>query len=178
MQNTKSPLLKHGLAPIAGKNCHILLLGSMPSEKSLEKQEYYGHPRNAFWKIMQTITNIDWQAPYQERVQGLHSIGIALWDIIAHCKRQGSLDSNIHRPSITLNPLAEFFKQHPQLRWIGLNGGKAFELFHRYIVKPDILSQNITYAGLPSTSPAHTIKLDEKIAQWHRHLQPYLIAQS
>lgn len=82
---------KYGLAPITHKQSRILILGSMPGEQSLQQQQYYAHPRNAFWVIMQQLTGIDAQAPYIDRLQGLKNSGIAVWDMIASCQRKGSL---------------------------------------------------------------------------------------
>ena len=166
------PITKKGLAPIAQPNCRILLLGSMPSEKSLDKQEYYGHPRNGFWHIMQTFTGVEATAPYHDRIAGLQNAGIALWDVIASCHREGSLDSNIN--NAVLNPLVDFILEHPQLRFIGLNGGKAFTLFQRHLIKPKHLPQHIKHAALPSTSPAYTLPLENKIQQWQSHLASYV----
>lgn len=163
-------VVKVGLAPIVAENCRILLLGSMPSESSISKQEYYGHPQNAFWSIMQCITQVDAKAAYQERIQGLHKAGIAVWDVIASCVRPGSLDSRIATASIRVNPLSEFITQHPKLQFIGLNGGKAFELFQRHFIKKNSLPSSITCAQLPSTSPAYTMAKQEKMDCWLKYL--------
>ena len=163
---------KQGFLPITNHNATVLILGSMPSEKSLEKHEYYGHPRNGFWRIMQTYTGIEATAPYQKRIAGLHRVGIALWDVIASCYRKGSLDSNINHEKV--NPLSDFINEHPYLRFIGLNGGKAFTLFERHFVKLHGLPSSVHYAALPSTSPAYTLPLENKIQQWQSHLDPYV----
>ena len=123
---------------------------------------------------MQTITAVDWQAPYEVRIAALHAAGIALWDVVASCKRQGSLDSNIQRDTITINPFAEFFNQYPQLRCVGLNGGKAFNLFYRHVVKKALLPKYVNYTALPSSSPAYTRPITDKITDWQSHLKPYL----
>ena len=38
--------------PIYTPQARILIVGSMPSVKSLEQAQYYAHPRNAFWRIL------------------------------------------------------------------------------------------------------------------------------
>jgi TDG/mug DNA glycosylase family protein len=166
--------VKYGIAPIVSKNCRILLLGSMPSESSLSKQEYYGHPQNSFWSIMQTFTHVASKSPYPERVQSLHNAGIGVWDVIASCVRPGSLDSRISAASISVNPLIELILHHPELQLIGLNGGKAFELFQRHFIKTNLLPSAIKYAKLPSTSPAHTMLKQEKVVLWQQHLLPFV----
>ena len=156
---------------IANAKSRILILGSMPGEKSLAAQQYYAHPQNAFWKIMQTITNIPFDADYQRRTAGLLAKGIALWDVLASCQREGSLDSNIEASSIQINDFQRLFEQLPQLKLIALNGGKAFQLFERHIVKAGLLPSKIDYAKLPSTSPAYaSLRPEHKAKLWHQQL--------
>ena len=61
-----------GFPPIANKSAEILILGSMPSETSLLKHQYYGHPGNAFWPIMLSLfehsTSVT-KLSYQQRKQ-------------------------------------------------------------------------------------------------------------
>ena len=84
--------LQTGFPAIADKHAQILILGSMPSVKSLEKQQYYAHPRNAFWPIMLALFNIDKELNYQQRCQCLVKNNVAVWDVLKSCQRQGSLD--------------------------------------------------------------------------------------
>lgn len=39
-------------APIIDGNTRILVIGTMPGAVSLERQEYYAHERNLFWKVV------------------------------------------------------------------------------------------------------------------------------
>lgn len=165
---------KQGLGLINTPAAKVLLLGSMPGEKSLAALEYYAHPYNAFWKIMATVTGVDAKAPYAQRIAGLRAANIALWDVIACCERSGSLDSNIKPSSVMINDFANFFTQQPQLQWVGLNGGKAFSLFTKHVVKTGILPRHVAYTALPSTSPAYTLKLSDKMLKWQAHLSCYL----
>lgn len=173
-QEQSAEQTKRGLAPIIAHPTKVLILGSMPSEASIAKQQYYGHPQNAFWSIMQSITEIENTADYKLRCQGLQKLGIAVWDVIASCVRPGSLDSAIKPASIELNPLLEFIQQQPGLKFIGLNGGKAFELFQRHWIKSDKLPSDIQYTRLPSTSPAYTLQKQAKLRLWRNALLSYL----
>ena len=85
-----------GFAPSIDENCTTIILGSMPSVKSLEQQQYYAHPQNRFWKLMAIFFN-EGIIPtiYQERLELLRKNHIALWDSIDSCIREGSLDSAI-----------------------------------------------------------------------------------
>jgi TDG/mug DNA glycosylase family protein len=50
--------------PVANRSARILILGSMPGERSLAEQRYYAHPQNAFWKIMGLIADFDPRSSY------------------------------------------------------------------------------------------------------------------
>lgn len=99
--------LSSGLAPILSNNARLLILGSMPGQASLAAQEYYAHPRNLFWPLMQSLFQIDASAAYPQRLAALTARGILLWDVIQHCQRVGSLDSQIQTHSIQINNFAE-----------------------------------------------------------------------
>ena len=84
-----------GFEPVVDGDCRVLVLGTMPGVASLQKQQYYGHPRNAFWPIMAALTEETLPEEYQARKLMLLRHGIALWDVCQSCEREGSLDSNI-----------------------------------------------------------------------------------
>lgn len=156
-----------GLAPQAQPNARVLLLGSMPGAVSLAQQQYYAHPRNAFWPIMAQLAGFSADLPYAERIRALNSAGVALWDVIASCQRSGSLDSAIRHEQ--LNDFQRFFASQPQLQAIGFNGAKAWQSFKRQLLPLDILPPGVALLILPSTSPAHaSISFQQKLAQWQK----------
>jgi TDG/mug DNA glycosylase family protein len=146
----------------------LLILGSMPGKVSLQAGEYYAHPRNAFWRIIGELYRIDPSAPYRERIAGLRARGIALWDVLQSCSREGSLDADIDESSIVANPFAAFLRSHPAIRTICFNGARAELSFRRHVLPalaPD--ARRITTHRLPSTSPANaSIAYPEKLAAW------------
>ncbi len=156
-----------GFAPIVGTASRVLVLGTIPSVASLEAAQYYAHPRNAFWPIMQALFGIPRDAPYEERTAGLAASGVALWDVLAAAERPGSLDTDIVAGSVRTNALPDFFEAHPAIRTVFFNGQKAEQLFARFVL-PDLARSGIdlTMTRLPSTSPANTATLDAKIAAW------------
>ena len=162
--------------PVLCSEPKVLLLGSMPGRRSLEMHQYYAHPRNQFWPIMGKICNVGPDLPYSERLAALQRNGIALWDVLQACDREGSLDGNIHKESEVANDLPGFIDDHPSIQAIGLNGGKAWTTFQRLvrpILNPDIL-ERLKLIPLPSTSPANAgISFEEKLTRW-REIQHYL----
>jgi double-stranded uracil-DNA glycosylase len=152
-----------GFEPIATAAAKVLVLGTLPSQESLRRGEYYANPQNAFWPIMEAIFGISAKLPYAERSRSLSEAGVALWDVCAAAHRPGSLDASIRRGSEIANDFAAFLKQHRQLKLICFNGAKAGELFLRQ-VKLEVPMQ---YLHLPSTSPANAkVRLADKIESW------------
>ena len=150
----------------AETDARILILGSMPSRKSLADQQYYAHPRNAFWPIMGALFDFDAALPYQARLQRLKQRRIALWDVAHRCIRPGSLDADMR--DVEPNDFRAFFAAHPGIRHIFFNGRKAESLFTR-LVRPQLAAaqQALPRRLLPSTSPAHAaLSFDEKLAAW------------
>jgi double-stranded uracil-DNA glycosylase len=140
----------------------------MPSVASLAAREYYGHPRNAFWTIMESLFGVERAAPYPDRVHALTRAGIAVWDVLQTCRRQGSLDSAIEPDSLVVNDLRRFLAKNPAVHHIYFNGGTARVLFERHVLSTlPGHRQAIARTTLPSTSPAHAgLSLAEKIRAW------------
>ena len=129
----KEKSIEEGFKPLLGRQPQVLILGTMPSVQSLKTQQYYGHPRNAFWWIMSELCGFDFALPYEERVAHLLLNNIAVWDVIASCHRPGSLDSKIDQSTVTVNRLFEVFEKHPSLKLIAFNCQAAEKLFTKFI---------------------------------------------
>jgi double-stranded uracil-DNA glycosylase len=154
--------------PIAAKDARILVLGSMPGVESLRRRQYYAHPQNQFWKIMEALLGIDRAKPYAERVQALKARRIAVWDVLHSCVREGSLDTRIEDE--IANDFAAFFRAHRRLRHVFFNGAKAEASYRRHVQIPS--GGAIRYARLPSTSPAHaSLSAARKLAAWRAILR-------
>jgi len=123
--------VKHGLPPIAWPSATILILGSLPGDESLRKQQYYGNPRNQFWDVLGRVFGEPVGAEYAEKIAWLERRGIALWDVLAAAERRGSLDSDIRNEQA--NDFARLFRRLPRLETIALNGSKAALSFERYV---------------------------------------------
>ncbi len=155
-----------GFPPVARSDARILILGSLPGQRSIAEQQYYAHPRNAFWPIMNAVFGID--GVYQHRLEQLLEHRIALWDVL-HCSvRPGSLDARIKLDSARANDFETFLQEHAEIRLIAFNGRKAEELFHRFVAGA-AAKRNIGTTALPSTSPAYAaMPFSGKLARWRR----------
>ena len=158
----------HGFPPIVSINSRVLILGSMPSVASLDAQQYYAHPRNAFWPIQQALWGISAQASYTQRVQVLQASGVAVWDVLAACKREGSLDSAIDSDSVKINDFKCFFDEYRHIKAVFFNGATAENYFKKYVLVKISLPA-LVLKRLPSTSPAHaSLSFEKKLAQWQQ----------
>ncbi len=159
--------MQQGFPPLARLDARILILGSMPGEVSLQASEYYAHPRNAFWQIMGAAFGASPQLAYEQRTGRLLAAGVALWDVVARCRRSGSLDADIEKGSVEANDFSAFFQVHRSIRKIVFNGAAAEALFRRH-VRPQLSGlPEIPMLRLPSTSPANAgIRPAEKQAIW------------
>ncbi|HQA11072.1 DNA-deoxyinosine glycosylase [Zoogloea sp.] len=149
------PLI-HSFPPVATPQAQTLILGSMPGGASLRAGEYYAHPRNLFWPILGALVGAYPALPYPRRLECLTEAGIALWDVLLCCEREGSLDGSIAPATIIANDFKDFFTRHPQIRRVFFNGAMAESSFRRHVLKSlPAASKGIVYERLPSTSPAN-----------------------
>ena len=159
-----------GLPPIVSSRTRLLILGSFPGVASLAAQQYYGHPQNHFWKILQAIwpsgpigTGVD---SYKIRSEWLLSKQLGVWDVYAACEREGSLDSNIRNPVV--NDFAELKRLCPELQAIAHNGGESFKHSRHTLLL------GLSVYKLPSTSPANASwSFERKLAAWREVFEKY-----
>jgi len=156
----------YSFPPVVSPNSKVLVLGSMPGEVSLKAEQYYAHPRNAFWRIMGELFGAGLSLPYQERLVALDSAGIALWDSLRACTRPGSLDSAIRDEEA--NNFAALFASFPKITHVFFNGAKSEAAFRRHAL-PTLSGSQRVFARLPSTSPAHAGQdFQQKLTRWKR----------
>ena len=152
--------------PLVAANPRVLILGSMPGIASLNAQRYYAHPRNQFWPILGELLGFDANDAYAQRVHALHAAGIAVWDVLAECERDGSLDSAIDRRSEHPNDIPGLLAAQTSIRRVLLNGQKAATSLQRHF--PTLRIDHVT---LPSTSPANaSVDRARKLAAWRAAL--------
>ncbi|VXB73543.1 Hypoxanthine DNA glycosylase [Burkholderia sp. 8Y] len=149
-----------GFAPVGDEHTHTLILGSFPGVASLAATQYYAHPRNQFWRLVGAVIDEPLHAlAYEARLVRLMEHGIGLWDVLAACEREGSLDSAIRHASP--NDFAAFHARFPKLRKVCFNGKTSGKF------APVIAAAGYATLVLPSSSPANAIlSFDQKLRIW------------
>lgn len=138
----------------------------MPGKASLAAQRYYAYGQNCFWRIMGDLLGAGPELPYELRLEKLRASGIALWDVIAACQREGSLDADIVGATVRTNDFSGFFAGHPAIRQVFFNGAAAEAAFRRRVLS-GLNGQALRLQRLPSTSPAHAaLPYAKKLAAW------------
>ncbi len=157
-----------GFNVLGDHQAKILILGSMPSVTSLQKQQYYAHSRNAFWRIMAALFNNAKPLDYLQVQSLMEAEKIAVWDVVKSCVREGSLDSAIEKESIEVNDFIRLFKVFKQVKWIFFNGSTAQKLFKGNVYQQlPAEYKTLSYTKLPSTSPAYAaMRYEDKLAAW------------
>ena len=150
--------LKHTFDPVFNTESKILILGSFPSVKSRENNFFYGRPQNRFWKVMAKV--LEWEVPktIEEKRKMLLENHVAVWDVTASCRILGSSDTSIK--DVVVNDFSKIL-ENSKVERINVNGGKAYELYHKY-------AENVTgikAVKLPSTSPANAAWSLEKLTK-------------
>ncbi|MFC5551713.1 DNA-deoxyinosine glycosylase [Massilia aerilata] len=168
----ESTSLLTGLAPVIAPDTRILILGSFPGAQSLAAQQYYAHPRNQFWKLVGELVGEDlYNLPYNERLPRLLAHRFGLWDVLAACEREGSLDSAIRKPAA--NDFERLRDLCPQLETVGFNGQASGKF------APQFEQAGYRSVVLPSSSPAHmAMRFEQKLAVWRRLVDAHLASDS
>jgi len=153
--------MRHGFPPLIGDAPKLLVLGTFPSPLSRERGEYYGNPRNLFWKLILEIFGAEFAAPdYVEKQRLIFANGVAVWDVVKSCEIEGALDKNIREPVFNVE-IPELVRRRGVAR-ILFNGAAACELYRRGIGLP-----TVDWRRLPSTSPANAgMSYEQKRDMW------------
>lgn len=156
-----------GFAPLSSSDSEVLVLGSLPGRHSIAAQQYYAHPRNAFWKIIEDTYGVRGQ--YTDRCHALVGEGVALWDVLQASVRPGSLDADIDLKTARANDFNGFMQTHEKIEAIVFNGKKAEALFRRLVLPRSFLT--LRMQTLPSTSPAYAaMPYERKLSAWRAAL--------
>ena len=154
--------VRHSFPPVADAATRLLVLGSLPGERSLAEQRYYAHPQNQFWQLMSPVVGRDLTVlRYEDRLAALLDARVGLWDVVARARRQGSADAAIR--DHVANDLVGLMASLPDLRAIGFNGATSFR--HGAKILPGDAG-DIALVPLPSSSPLHTVGVAAKQPAW------------
>ena len=153
--------------PVLAPDARVMIVGSMPSVKSLADAQYYAHPRNAFWPILFDVFGTAPTSDYEAKKTLIRANRLALWDVACSCEREGSLDSRMR--DIVYNDFAALYARCPDIGTVLCNGGTAHALF----VKSGFAGDR-RVIRMPSTSPAYTMPYDRKLAIWKETLNQVL----
>lgn len=160
---------KHSFPPVVDPHVRLLVLGSLPGERSLAARQYYAHPQNQFWRLISPVAGRDLTVlDYEARLAALLDAHIGLWDVVASAHRAGSSDAAIREPEA--HDIAALAASLPDLRAIAFNGGTAYRHGLRQL-GPNVAS--FATIALPSSSPLHTVGLAAKLPAW-TELQSYI----
>lgn len=158
--------IKKSFKPIVNNDSKILVLGSLPSDKSITLNEYYGNKTNQFWDIISLVfekQRINFEN-YNEKIYFLKKHYIALWDVYCVAERVGSLDTNIKNGKF--NNIERLLNTYTNIQKILVNGKKAEAAFKRYMKIQNI---NYKYKYIPSSSSANTkYTILEKVDFWKK----------
>lgn len=170
MSSSEEGAISSGFAAVSASDARVLVLGSLPGVRSITEQQYYAHPQNAFWPIMQQLFSIE--GDYPTRCRQLTDTGIALWDVLASSHRPGSMDADIAVQTAQANDFRAFLHEHRDIRRVCFNGKKAEALFRRLVMLEDKHGWP-ELCGLPSTSPAYaSMSFEQKLSNWRGIIEP------
>jgi hypoxanthine-DNA glycosylase len=163
-----APARKRCFDPVVDERTRLLVLGSLPGEQSLTRQEYYGNKQNRFWMLMSEVVGLDLvRLDYAARLKALLANGVGLWDVVAEAQRAGSLDSKIRDRAD--NDLPGLIATLPNLTTIALNGSTATRIGKKVLGQH---AHRYRIISLPSSSPAYTLAYAEKLVVWRSLRDP------
>ncbi|MBF6608021.1 MAG: DNA-deoxyinosine glycosylase [Flavobacterium sp.] len=153
--------MKIALPPIIDAGRVILILGTMPGEKSIASQQYYANRGNQFWRLLFAVFDEPFSVNYDERLKFLQRNRIGLWNVLEKCNREGSSDNKIKNEHP--NDLPSFFERWPNITHVYFESMAAAKFYAKYFEK----SESMTYNVLPSTSGQYAVKnFEQKLAEW------------
>ncbi len=161
--------MKKAFSPLVHTDSEILILGTMPGEKSLNLQEYYGNKGNQFWRLLYSIFSEELTHDYSRKKDFLKKHKIAVWDVLSHCEREGSLDSKIKNE--IPNDFKAFYDTHPRIKYILFSSKNAAAYYDKYVGRREGLKYDI----LPSPSGANATKsFADKLEIWSEKILPLI----
>ena len=146
------------------EDTEILILGTLPSDKSIAARQYYANPGNDFWRLVGAALNQTFVGlPYEAKLDLLKANRIGLWDAFHSCIRPGSMDGDITGQE--LNDFRTLKSLAPNIRLTCFNGQEAAKASETLTL---LQYQTIL---LPSSSGANRKDNANRLSRWMKALQ-------
>lgn len=160
---------KQSFSPVAGQQTRVVVLGSLPGERSIAARQYYANPTNQFWRLIGDVIEVDLALlEYDRRIECLLAARVGLWDVVASAAREGSADAAIR--ALSPNALADLAQSHPSIKAFGFNGGKPAKVGRKQLAT----ACPVKLIDLPSSSAAYcAMPFEVKRTKW-RALRKWL----
>ncbi|KKG13788.1 2-hydroxyacid dehydrogenase [Methanosarcina sp. 2.H.T.1A.6] len=157
-------MMKRGFPAVLDEKTEILILGSLPGDESLRKQQYYGNPGNDFWRLVGRAIGENLQdMDYNTRLEILKRNRLGLWDVFKAGSRDGSQDSKIKDEEI--NQFSILKEIAPELKLVCFNGKKSGEY------EPFLRKMGYKTKVLPSSSGMNRRFLKIRESEWEAALK-------
>ena len=147
------------------QNSKVLILGTLPSPKSLSHQKYFDNPTNKFWSILFLAcgkTNED-STSDDARARLLDEYSIAIWDVLESAIRETARDADLYDE--LPNNLPQLLANHSNLKLLLFHSNSAYKYFHRFFK-----NTTIPYIRVSSPSGLNRMGIEEKVAEWRAAL--------
>lgn len=153
--------MKTSFQPLIINQTHSLFLGTLPSEKSLDRQQYYAHPQNKFWRLFYAVFNKTYEENYLKRIEFLQEKGFGLWDVLHTAEREGSLDTAVK--NYELNDFEELLKKYPSIKQLYFTSKQAYLWYYKRYKN----NLDVALIILASPSPANArLSYEQKLEDW------------
>jgi len=157
-------MIKRGFPAVLDENTEILILGSLPGDESIRRQQYYGHPGNDFWRLVGRAIGENLQdMDYETRLETLKRNRIGLWDVFKAGKREGSEDSKIREEEV--NQFSILKEIAPGLKLVCFNGKKSGKY------EPLLRAMGYKTKVLPSSSGINRRSVKIREEEWESTLK-------
>lgn len=153
--------IAEGFPPLMCHEPRLLILGTIPGEKSISANEYYCDNRNRMWKMLAELATQKLPTNYSEKKVLLEQLHVVLWDYYQSVERTNSTDKGILKG--TPNDIVGFIRKNPTITKIAINGYKKYNMFGEKLQNQ--FGQSIKVFRLPETSGSNASWTLEKLCK-------------
>lgn len=157
-----------GLEEDIRRDSVVLILGTLPGEKSIQNEKYYAGSTNGFWDILFQACGEPFDKSDEAKKLLLENYKIALWDVLKSAKRKSSKDKDIiDETPKDLEPsdIPGLLSDYPELRLILFHSNDTYKFFRRFFK-----NTSIPYIRVASPSGLNRASMEEKAQEWRAAL--------